>query len=47
MLDSDDGILPSKITSTSSGGEAVYSVRGERTSLFTIGVNRAVYSVAV
>ena len=49
MLDGDDGILSGKVISTLSSREAVRpcSVRGERTSPFTIGVNRAVYGVAV
>ena len=49
VLDSNDGMLSSKVISTLSSREAVRlsSVRGEKTSPFTIGVNRAVYSMAV
>jgi hypothetical protein len=49
VLDSNNGILSSRVISTLSSREAVRSslVRGDRTSLFTIGVNRAVSSVAV
>jgi hypothetical protein len=47
ILDDDNGILSSKVISTLSSGEVVrsLSVRGNRTSPSTIGVNRAVYSV--
>ncbi len=47
VLDDDDGILSGKVISTLSGGEAVQSpsVKGDRTSLSTIGVNRAVCGV--
>ena len=41
--------LSGRVISTLSGGEGVrsFSVRGDRTSLFTMGVNRAVAGVAV
>jgi len=47
ILGGDGGILSSKVISTLSSREAVRSplVRGDRTSLFTIGVNRAVCGV--
>lgn len=47
VLDDDDGILSSKVISTLSGREAVQSplVRGNRTSLSSISVNRAVCGV--
>jgi hypothetical protein len=43
----DDGILSSKVISTLSGGDAVWShlVKGDRTSLFTMGVSGAVCRV--
>jgi hypothetical protein len=47
VLGSDDGLLSSKAISTLSSEEVVRlpSVRGNRTSLSTIGVNRAIYSI--
>jgi hypothetical protein len=47
VLGDGDGLLSSKAISTLSGGEVVRlsSVRGDRTFLFTVGVNRAVCGV--